>query len=248
MHTEIVRGLGIRDAPLFDQPHSLKLELPRKFPPLHDPPPVPLKHLTRCLRNRVQAIGAGTVWCAALIARDMFGNSAAIIAALITAFYPYYVVHDTALQETGLYTFLTLAVLLLMRVRRNGSVSRAVCAGLTLGASVPTRANLAPFTVLAPLWLIVRPESNAVLWQRRTLTYLLCAGTIALMVSPWLVRSYRLTGSPTLSTESGFFLWLGNNSLTFSKYPNESVDGLEKVKGFNSFQRQALQILICSPG
>src|SRR5579863_3843991 len=55
MHTEIVRGLGIRDAPLFDQPHSLKLELARKLPSLHDPPPVPSKHLTRCLRNRVQA-------------------------------------------------------------------------------------------------------------------------------------------------------------------------------------------------
>jgi len=34
---------------------SLKLELPRKLPPLHDPPPVPLSHQTWCLRNRVQA-------------------------------------------------------------------------------------------------------------------------------------------------------------------------------------------------
>src|SRR5258708_28389552 len=55
MHTEIVRGLRIGDAPLLDQPHSLKLELACKLPSLHDPPPVPLKHLTRCLRNRVQA-------------------------------------------------------------------------------------------------------------------------------------------------------------------------------------------------
>src|SRR5580704_17458457 len=55
MHTEILRSLRIRHAPHLDQPHSLKLELPRKFPPLHDPPPVPLKHLTRCLRNRMQA-------------------------------------------------------------------------------------------------------------------------------------------------------------------------------------------------
>jgi 4-amino-4-deoxy-L-arabinose transferase-like glycosyltransferase len=175
-------------------------------------------------------IGAGTVWCTALIARDMFGNAAAIIAALFTAIYPYYVVHDTALQETGLYTFLTvLAVLLLMRVRRNGSTSMAVCAGVTLGAAVLTRANLAPFAALAPLWLIVRPESNAVLWQRRILTCLLCAGTIALTVSPWLVRSYRLTGSPTLSTESGFFLWLGNNAYTFSHYPSESIDRSQDV-------------------
>ena len=51
-------------------------------------------------------IGAGTVLCAALIARELFGNAAAIIAAVLVAIYPYYVVHDTALQETSLYTFL----------------------------------------------------------------------------------------------------------------------------------------------
>src|SRR4029077_12009806 len=56
MHTEIERGLRIRDAPLLDQPNRLKLELPCKLPSLHDTPPVPSKHLTRCLRNRVQAI------------------------------------------------------------------------------------------------------------------------------------------------------------------------------------------------
>src|SRR5262249_55003003 len=44
-------------APFLDQPHSLKLELARKLPSLHDPPPAPSKHLTRCLRNRLQAMG-----------------------------------------------------------------------------------------------------------------------------------------------------------------------------------------------
>ncbi|MBN8956879.1 MAG: hypothetical protein J0H17_09935, partial [Rhizobiales bacterium] len=47
--------LNIRYAAILDQAHRLKLELPRKLTPLHDPPPAPSKHLTRCLRNRVQA-------------------------------------------------------------------------------------------------------------------------------------------------------------------------------------------------
>ena len=175
-------------------------------------------------------IGAGTVWCAALITRELFGKAAATIAALITALYPYYIVHDTALQETSLYTFLTaLAVLLLMRVRRNGSAAVAVYAGLTLGAAVLTRANLAPFAMLAPLWLVVRPRSNTLLWQRGFWTCLLCAIAMALTVSPWLARSYWLTGSPTLSTESGFSLWEANNSYTFSHYPIESIDRSAKV-------------------
>src|SRR3954462_9289564 len=56
MNTEIVRGLCIRHAAHSDQPNSIKLELACKLPSLHDPPPVPSKHLTRCPRNRVQAI------------------------------------------------------------------------------------------------------------------------------------------------------------------------------------------------
>src|ERR1700722_13744752 len=56
MHAQVLRGLRIRDPAVLDQPHRLKLELACKLPSLHDPPPVPLKHLTRCLRNRVQAI------------------------------------------------------------------------------------------------------------------------------------------------------------------------------------------------
>src|SRR5437588_10211056 len=55
MHTQILRGLPIGHAAILDQPNSLKLELTGKLPPLHHPPPVPSKHLTQCLQNRVQA-------------------------------------------------------------------------------------------------------------------------------------------------------------------------------------------------
>src|SRR5436305_10707041 len=56
MHVQVLRRLNIRHASILDQAHRLKLELSRKLTPLHDPPPAPSKHLTRCLRNRVQAI------------------------------------------------------------------------------------------------------------------------------------------------------------------------------------------------
>jgi 4-amino-4-deoxy-L-arabinose transferase-like glycosyltransferase len=170
-------------------------------------------------------IGAATVWCAALIAREMFGYRAALIAALVTALYPYYVVHDTALQETSLYTFLTaLAVLLVMRARRSGSRSMAAVAGLVLGADVLARANLAPFALLAPLILLVPIPLRPASWQRRASACALCAGAVILTLTPWLIRSYALTGTPALTTQSGFFLWLGNNPATFSHYPTESID------------------------
>src|SRR5262245_23051083 len=55
VNVQILRCLRIRYASILDQAHSLKLELPRELSSLHDPPPAPSKHLTRCLRNRVQA-------------------------------------------------------------------------------------------------------------------------------------------------------------------------------------------------
>jgi 4-amino-4-deoxy-L-arabinose transferase-like glycosyltransferase len=170
-------------------------------------------------------VGAGTVWCAAMLAREIFDNKAAIIAAILTAIYPYYVVHDTAIQETSLCTFLmALAVLLLVRVRRNGSVVTAAGAGLALGGAVLTRANLAPFLMFAPLWLVLFGDSHVAPWRRRLWVAVLCAGVAGLTVSPWLLRAYQLTGSVTLSTQTGFFLWLGNNPYTFNHYPKESID------------------------
>src|SRR5260221_10351378 len=55
MHAQVLRSPHIGHTSLLDQAHSLKLELAGKLPSLHDPPPAPSKHLTRCLRNRVQA-------------------------------------------------------------------------------------------------------------------------------------------------------------------------------------------------
>jgi 4-amino-4-deoxy-L-arabinose transferase-like glycosyltransferase len=193
-------------------------------------------------------IGAATVCCAALIAREMFGYRAALMAALVTALYPYYVIHDTALQETGLYTFLTaLAVLLVMRARRGGSRSMAAVAGLVLGADVLTRANLAPFALLVPLILLVPIQPGSTSWQRRAWACALCAGAVILMLTPWLLRSYALTGAPSLSTQSGFFLWLGNNASTFSRYPTESVDLSQRVALASLTTEQRAEMAALSP-
>ena len=165
-------------------------------------------------------IGAGTVFCAALLAHRMFdgraGQTAAVLAAAITAIYPYYVMHDTALQETSLFTLLTLiAVLLALRVACEGSLLPAATCGLILGLDVLTRSPIAPFALLVPLWLMAR---------KRIAPGLLCALLLGLTVSPWLRRNYELTGEPVLTTEAGFELWNGNNAMLFRYYPTQSVD------------------------
>ena len=165
-------------------------------------------------------IGAGTAFSAGLLAYQTFGErlgaKTATLATGITAIYPYYVVHDTALQETSLFTLLTLlAVIVVQRSARTGELNSAALGGLLLGLDVLTRATIAPFAALSPFWLIGR---------RRTGAGLLCALILALTVSPWLWRSYKLTGVPTLSTETGAQLWAGNNGFLFRHYPEDSSD------------------------
>lgn len=165
-------------------------------------------------------IGAATAFCAALLARQMFHGpwaaKAAALAAAITAVYPYYVIHDTAMQETALFTFLTLvAVILAYRIVQTGTFLPAALCGLLLGLDVLTRAPIAPFALLVPVWLI---------WRKRLAPALLCALLLALTVFPWVWRSYKLTGHVLLTTEQGFELWNGNNDILFRYYPKESVD------------------------
>lgn len=133
-------------------------------------------------------IGAGTVLCAALLARQMFPGPAAAraatLAAAITAIYPYYVIHDTAIQETSLFTLLTLvSVILLRRTASEGRVSQGALSGFLLGLDVLTRATIAPFAALAPIWLI---------WRRRPRAGTACALLTILAVLPWMVRNYEV--------------------------------------------------------
>lgn len=170
-------------------------------------------------------LGAGTVLCAYLIARDLFGHSTGIVAAVLTALYPYYVVHDIALQETGLFTFLTaLPVFLLLRARRGYLMAEWALAGLVLGTAVLTRQTLAPFAAGALVWIGVFSEGSH--WQKlyRVSAVLLPLG---LIVGSWMARNYLVVGAPVLTSEFGRQLWNANNAKTFSHYPTESIDRSE---------------------
>lgn len=172
-------------------------------------------------------IGAGTVVLAGALAVQIFGRGAraAQVAACAVALYPYYVIHDTALQETSLFTLLTLAAVVAMQHAARGGTERwAALGGVLLGLDTLTRATIAPFALLAPLWLMRRKNAR---------TGLLCLACAAVVVSPWLWRNYRLTGSPVLSSEGGVQLWTGNNGYLFHFYPEQSSD-LSKEEALNS--------------
>jgi len=166
--------------------------------------------------------GTVTVACAYLIGKELFSERAGLIAALFTAFYPYYVVHDTALQETSMVTALgALSVYLLLRARRSPAAVPSLLTGVTLVATVLTRTTMLPFALGALAWLAV---FGAGLPRQKILRagFALCA--FALLLGSWLVRNELVLDRPVLTSELGYQLWTAHNADTFSRYPSESMD------------------------
>jgi 4-amino-4-deoxy-L-arabinose transferase-like glycosyltransferase len=211
------------------------------------------------------AIGTVTVVLASQLASDFFGPSAGLLAGGLVAIYPYYVIHDTALQETALLTCLTLAaVVCLIRARRRASPLLSAGAGLALAAAVLTRATLAPFGALAPLWLSAAAKGDV---RRRLRCGVVCAAVLLLAMSPWLAYQWRVTGAPGLGTEAGEMLWRGQNPHTFDRYPERSMDesaglafeamptddrielsGLDEGQRERWFLRRGVRFLVENPG
>jgi 4-amino-4-deoxy-L-arabinose transferase-like glycosyltransferase len=168
-------------------------------------------------------LGAGTALCAFLIGREIFNTRVGLLACAITALYPYYVMHDTALQETGMVTFCTaLSVWLLLRARRLDRNFDWLLAGVALGAIPLVRVSVAPAIAAAFVWCIVWGASGSI--SERIRKGLILAFAVMLMLGPWLYHNYRLTGVPVISSETGWSLWVANNPDTFSHYPAGSID------------------------
>jgi 4-amino-4-deoxy-L-arabinose transferase-like glycosyltransferase len=168
-------------------------------------------------------LGAGTALCAFFIGRTLFSPFTGILAAGFTSLYPYYLMHDTAMQETGMVTFWTAATAALLLWA--GKSERDVCwlyAGLAAAMVALTRASTATIAPVALVWILIwGVHGNASLRLRKAAIFLV---GFLLLVGPWLVRTQRVTGAYMLSSQTGRALWIGNNAQTFSAYPSESMD------------------------
>ncbi len=143
-----------------------------------------------------------------LIGRMVCGDRAGLIAAFLTATHPAFIYYDThKLHPLGVDTLMAcLAVLMLLRARRSSHGAVAWVAGVVLGVACLQRGSLLPFLPLALLWLwrLKQPRQRALSFMLASLM-----GTV-LVISPWVVRNWRLHGSPGMLTTGGEHLWVGN--------------------------------------
>lgn len=141
---------------------------------------------------------------AVLAAKIGLSRRAAIAAGVVMAFYPVLLMYPVALASENLFIPLILLTFLgLLWAGQRREILPPVLAGLVLGAAILTRSIIAPFALLAAVWLWRFSASG----RRAALAF--AAGAVAICV-PWAVRNTAVMGQPAFVESSlGYNLYVG---------------------------------------
>jgi 4-amino-4-deoxy-L-arabinose transferase-like glycosyltransferase len=157
------------------------------------------------------ALGALTAGLYFLFCRRAFRNDAvAVLAGLLCAIHPFWLINTAEINDGVLATFLLAACLFLgTRGAQEGFILTSLLYGLALGALALVRAALLPFVIVGLLWF---------LWECRTLRRGWLCALLAFfgfvdVVAPWGVRNYRTLKEIIPVADSAFLhLYEGNNA------------------------------------
>lgn len=155
---------------------------------------------------------------------------AASAAGMAMAFYPILLLYPVALASENLFIPLVLlAFLALEWARQRHGMWPPLLAGLVLGMAILTRSVVAPFAVLAGIWLWRFGRAG----KRGALTFLIATFAICL---PWAIRNTQVMGQPTFVEGSlGYNLYVGYHpegnggfEEDVAVYPLTIVDDVER--------------------
>ncbi len=132
-----------------------------------------------------------------------------LAAALLAALHPYLAWHGTAIADTTFFTLcLTAWAAGCLSLANRPSLGRAAWLGFWIGIGVLTRPSLIPLIPLGYLFLLLT-WWNLGRWLRPTAVSLVVA---IILVLPWCIRNYALTGEfPLLGTHGPEAMFFANS-------------------------------------
>src|SRR5262249_34377521 len=144
------------------------------------------------------AVGAALVAVVFSLARELFDARVGLVAATVTAFSPYAIVHDTAMQETVVVNVLIASgALCLARSRRPRSPD-ACRAGACFALATLTTARVAVLVPAALLWVLSGAGTRqraGVIWVRAAAFGL----PAFVLLGGWIARNAVVIGAPRLT-------------------------------------------------
>jgi hypothetical protein len=136
-------------------------------------------------------------------------RGAAILSGVLCALYrPYIYLAHVLLTETLFILLFVVSIYFVLASASDRSTKKAILGGVFGGLATLTRPTFSSLLVLFAVWYaaVFRKEKREVL--RIGCVALTC---FALVVSPWLLRSYLVYGSTVMTTTGYFQFWTGAN-------------------------------------
>lgn len=155
-------------------------------------------------------LGALTAGLYFLFARRAFRSLlVAVLAGLLCALHPFWILDTAALADGVTATFLLAAVLSLgARASQTSGPLSSLLYGLSLAALALVRAALLPFAFVALAWFLLRSRTLTRGWLAALLAFLGFVNGLA----PWTFRNWQLFGEPVPIADSTYYhLWIGNH-------------------------------------
>lgn len=158
------------------------------------------------------------VLIAYLLGQRLFGERAGLLAALLFAGYPSFLLYNNHLLTEVLFTFLLTATAYCFATYLDcGRLPLLVASGVVLGLAVLTRDIVWPIAaiIISLGWSVTRPSTTRWMWHSGV--FLL---SFLVVTTPWVVRNSRVQGTLTLiATNGGVVFFEGNYAHTPSDRP-----------------------------
>ena len=162
----------------------------------------------------VGVVGTVTVVLVGLLGREVGGERAGLVAAVLAAGYPLLWVADGSLMSESLYgVFVVASLLCALKFARSPSPGRAAGLGAVIGLATLTRGEALLLVPLLGLVLMIgippAPPGRRLRLRAGPLAAL--AGAFALVLAPWTVRNALTFEQPVLVSNNANGVWVGAN-------------------------------------
>lgn len=170
-------------------------------------------------RLALSVVGSITCVLTSMIAGDLFGRRAGLVAGLIAVTYPQLFIWDAFMYSESLaICFFAASCLMVMRTARDPSWRRWLLVGGFLGLTALVRPNGIYVLIAVVVWMALAVRAHVLTWRQGALNVALCVLACAVVLAPWTIRNAVVTDGAfvPLTSDSGDVLAGAYNDFVYS--------------------------------
>ena len=180
------------------------------------------------------------------IAKELFSENVARIAALFVALHPALIIYASKLHPLFIDSFfMCLIVFMFLRLKSNFSFRNKLFTGFISGLSVLSRPTIALFLPFSAIWLFYKNNFSK---KKIFFSVFLIVFISFIIISPWIIRNCSVHKQFVALQSNGQVFWFGNNPLATGTSHQEngsplkslSPDLSRKVQGLNEIEQSEL--------